>query len=129
MTTASDVVGTGLVAGFGCSSDAPAEAVLELLAEALDGRVPDLVATLDRRAGLARQLGLPTRTYAADELAAVKVPHPSSAVATAVGTASVAEAAALLAAGPGAELVVPKRKSAVATVAVASSIQRRASSN
>jgi cobalt-precorrin 5A hydrolase/precorrin-3B C17-methyltransferase len=40
-------------------------------------------------------------------------------VRAAVGTASVAEAAALLAAGEGAELVVPKHRSAMATVAVA----------
>jgi cobalt-precorrin 5A hydrolase / precorrin-3B C17-methyltransferase len=40
-------------------------------------------------------------------------------VAAAVGTPSVAEAAALVAAGPDAELVVPKQRSATATVAVA----------
>jgi cobalt-precorrin 5A hydrolase/precorrin-3B C17-methyltransferase len=49
----------------------------------------------------------------------VDVPHPSAAVAAAVGTPSVAEAAALLAAGPDARLVVAKQTSAGATVAVA----------
>ena len=47
------------------------------------------------------------------------VPHPSQAVADAVGTPSVAEAAALLGAGPGARLVVAKRKSSTVTAAVA----------
>jgi cobalt-precorrin 5A hydrolase/precorrin-3B C17-methyltransferase len=47
------------------------------------------------------------------------VPTPSAVVADAVGTPSVAEAAALLAAGPDAELVVPKQANGVATVAIA----------
>nr|MDP9006365.1 precorrin-3B C(17)-methyltransferase [Actinomycetota bacterium] len=64
-------------------------------------------------------LGLPVRGYAADELAAVEVPNPSRLVADAVGTPSVCEAAALLAAGEDAELVVAKRTSTTATVAVA----------
>lgn len=52
-------------------------------------------------------------------LAAVDVPDPSPAVAAAVGTPSVAEAAALLAAGPGARLVVGKQRGSTATAAVA----------
>ncbi|WP_063770607.1 precorrin-3B C(17)-methyltransferase, partial [Streptacidiphilus carbonis] len=58
-------------------------------------------------------------------LAAVPVPNPSPAPQAAVGTPSVAEAAALLSGGQGAELLVPKRKSApegraaMATVAIA----------
>lgn len=52
-------------------------------------------------------------------LATVGVPTPSDPVADAVGTPSVAEAAALLAAGPGARLVVPKHKGLAATAAVA----------
>ena len=47
------------------------------------------------------------------------MPTPSAVVADAVGTPSVAEAAALLGAGPGAELIVHKQANAVATVAVA----------
>jgi nicotinate-nucleotide--dimethylbenzimidazole phosphoribosyltransferase len=47
------------------------------------------------------------------------VPNPSPAVADQTGTPSVAEAAALLAAGAGGELVLAKRRSAHATVAVA----------
>ena len=53
------------------------------------------------------------RTFAAAALAGVvasgRVPNPSEVVAAAVGTPSVAEAAALLAAGPGAGLVAAKR--------------------
>lgn len=67
----------------------------------------------------AAHFGVPLRTFAAPVLAAVPVPNPSHAPLAAVGTPSVAEAAALHAAGPGAELAVEKRKSAMATVAVA----------
>ncbi|MDQ2726234.1 MAG: precorrin-3B C(17)-methyltransferase, partial [Actinomycetota bacterium] len=59
------------------------------------------------------------RSFTAAQLASVQVPNPSEVVAAEVGTASVAEAAALLAAGPGADLVVTKRKGGTATVAVA----------
>jgi cobalt-precorrin 5A hydrolase/precorrin-3B C17-methyltransferase len=51
---------------------------------------------------------VPLVTYSAEELAAVEVPNPSGAPLAAVGTPSVAEAAALLRGG---ELLVPKRKS------------------
>ncbi|MFN2505715.1 MAG: precorrin-3B C(17)-methyltransferase, partial [Acidimicrobiales bacterium] len=64
-------------------------------------------------------LGRPVRTFTAGALAQVAVPSPSAVVAAAVGTPSVAEAAALLAAGPEAHLVVTKRASAHATVAIA----------
>jgi cobalt-precorrin 5A hydrolase/precorrin-3B C17-methyltransferase len=58
-------------------------------------------------------------TFPALLLGAVDVPSPSDAVAAAVHTPSVAEAAALLAAGPGATLVVTKTKGPTATAAVA----------
>jgi cobalt-precorrin 5A hydrolase/precorrin-3B C17-methyltransferase len=119
VTTASDSVGTGLVAGVGCSTDASVGDVFDLLVETLDGRVPDIVATVDRRRELVRRLGLPVVSFTPEELAGIDVPNPSAAVQNAVGTPSVAEAAALSAAGAGADLVTPKRKSAVATVAVA----------
>jgi cobalt-precorrin 5A hydrolase/precorrin-3B C17-methyltransferase len=115
-----------LVAGVGASTGAPAEAVSELLDAALDraglarASIAE-VATLDRKTtepGL-QALGLPLRGFAAEALRAVPVPTPSAVVADAVGTPSVAEAAALLSAGPGAELVVPKQANAVATVAIA----------
>ena len=115
-----------LVAGIGTSTGAPPGDVAELLASALDdaglARASlSEVATIDRRRDEPAivELGLVVRCFTAEQLARVAVPTPSPRVAGAVGTPSVAEAAALLGAGPEAELVVPKHKSGVATVAVA----------
>lgn len=113
-----------LVAGVGASSNAAADAAAVLLDTALAGLARESlaeVATIDRRAGdpVVTSLGLPVRAFTAEALAAVEVPTPSEVVRAAVGTASVAEAAALLAAGPGAELVVAKLAGREATVAIA----------
>ncbi len=116
-----------LVVGVGCSRGATAEEILDLVDAALAGAAlaPASVAALasvDAKrdepglAAAARARGWPLRFHPAAELAAVPVPNPSDAAARAVGTPSVAEAAAL--AGGRAELVVPKRKAARATVAV-----------
>ncbi|MGE0211246.1 MAG: precorrin-3B C(17)-methyltransferase [Parvibaculaceae bacterium] len=61
------------------------------------------------------------RFFPADELNAVtgRVKNPSEIVRREVGTPSVAEAAALCAAGPDGELIVEKTKSARATCAIA----------
>lgn len=74
----------------------------------------------------AEAVGAPVWAYPAARLAAVRVPCPSPTVASAVGTPSVAEAAALLAAGAGGRLLVAKRSSvperpgpAAATCAIA----------
>jgi cobalt-precorrin 5A hydrolase/precorrin-3B C17-methyltransferase len=73
------------------------------------------IATADRKAdepallALAQQHGWPLRCFRAEELSTVPVPNPSTVVAAELGTASVAEAAALLAAGPGATLLLEKR--------------------
>ncbi|MFI1565756.1 precorrin-3B C(17)-methyltransferase [Streptomyces sp. NPDC020490] len=115
-----------LVVGVGASKGAPAEEVLGLVEEALreaglSARSVAELATVDAKAGepgivaAAGRLGVPLVTYPAGELAAVDVPNPSAAPLAAVGTPSVAEAAALLGGG---ELLVPKRKSAMATCAV-----------
>jgi cobalt-precorrin 5A hydrolase/precorrin-3B C17-methyltransferase len=72
------------------------------------------VATVDRKAdepalvALAQARGWPLRCFPAAQLAPIVVPHPSEVVARELGTASVAEASALLAAGGGAELLVEK---------------------
>ena len=115
-----------LVVGVGCSTGAGAEEVRSLVdtavAEAgLAAASVGAVATIDRRAThpAVSDLGLPVRAFSAADLAGVEVPNPSPVVAEAVGTPSVAEAAALLAAGRDASLVVTKRASAAATVAVA----------
>ncbi|MEU1182778.1 precorrin-3B C(17)-methyltransferase [Streptomyces sp. NPDC005820] len=119
-----------LVVGVGASRGAPAEEVLEViggtLREAgLSPRSVASLATVDAKAeepGIleaAARLGVPVVTYSAEDLAAVAVPNPSDAPLAAVGTPSVAEAAALR---EGGELLVPKRKSggspAMATCAV-----------
>ncbi|MEW2156488.1 precorrin-3B C(17)-methyltransferase [Streptomyces sp. NPDC007189] len=115
-----------LVVGVGASKGAPAEEILGLIEESLAqaGLSPKSVAelaTVDAKAeeegivAAAGRLGVPLVTYGAGELAAVAVPNPSAAPLAAVGTPSVAEAAALLRGG---ELLVPKRKSAMATCAV-----------
>ncbi|MDQ1438696.1 MAG: cobalt-precorrin hydrolase / cobalt-factor methyltransferase / precorrin-3B [Acidimicrobiaceae bacterium] len=124
ITTASEVgysLGHGLVVGVGCSTHAAAHDVQAVVDQALAGRRADAVATIDRRAEhpAVLALGLPVHAFTAEQLAAVDVPSPSDAVLDAVGTPSVAEAAALLAAGPGAALVTPKHKNATATAAVA----------
>ncbi|MGH4027371.1 precorrin-3B C(17)-methyltransferase [Actinomycetota bacterium Odt1-20B] len=109
-----------LTVGVGASKGAPVGEVLGLVRESLrDAGLSEksvgFLATVDAKAeepgivGAAEELGVPLRTYGAEELAAVDVPHPSDAPLAAVGTPSVAEAAALVGGG---ELLVPKRKSA-----------------
>jgi cobalamin biosynthesis protein CbiG len=120
---------TALVVGAGCSRGCPASELLELIDAVLDeaGATPGAVralATVDRRAdepgmvAAARHHGWPLVSHPAPALRAVVVPTPSAVVAAHVGTPSVAEAAALLSAGAGA-LLVPKRRSARATCALA----------
>ncbi|MGW5209679.1 precorrin-3B C(17)-methyltransferase [Streptomyces sp. NPDC004051] len=108
-----------LVVGVGASKGAPVEEVLALVEGAL--REAGLsaaslaeLATVDAKSeepGIveaARRLGVPLVAHPAGELARVEVPNPSDAPLAAVGTPSVAEAAALVRGG---ELLVPKRKS------------------
>lgn len=119
-----------LVVGIGASSDAPAEALADLVTAALAEAdlAPEsvgAVATLDRKraepaiVAAAAHFGVRLLDFGADVLAGIPVPSPSETVRAAVGTPSVCEAAALAAAGSGAELVVTKQRSATATVAVA----------
>jgi len=129
-----------LAVGVGASRGVSADELLDAVEQALAGAelAPGSVAvlaTVDAKAGepglleAADRLGVPVRTYPAEALSAVPVPNPSAAPRAAVGTPSVAEAAALLAAGApegGAGLLVPKTRSvprnggaAMATVAVA----------
>ncbi|MEV0118279.1 precorrin-3B C(17)-methyltransferase [Streptomyces sp. NPDC050844] len=109
-----------LVVGVGASKGAPVEEVLGLVQDTLRDAGLSVasvasLATVDAKADepgiveAAARLGVPVVTYAADELASVDVPNPSDAPLAAVGTPSVAEAAALRGGG---ELLVPKRKSA-----------------
>ncbi len=117
-------------AGVGASRGAPAEEVAELLEDALReaGLAPQSVAAIgtislkaDEAAinALAREMNVPLRLFEAEELATVDVPSPSSVVLAETGSPSVAEASALLLAGEDGRLVLPKRKSANATCALA----------
>ncbi|MFI2631244.1 precorrin-3B C(17)-methyltransferase [Streptomyces collinus] len=122
-----------LVVGVGASKGAPVEEVLGLVRDALReaglsvASVAEL-ATVDAKAeeaGIveaARRLGVPLVTYSAGELAGIDVPNPSDAPLAAVGTPSVAEAAALVGGG---ELLVPKRKSAASPAMATCAVVRR----
>lgn len=128
-----------LVVGVGASKGAPVDEVLGLVESAVRDAGLSLaslaeLATVEAKSdepgivGAASRLGVPLVTYSAEELAAVEVPNPSDAPLAAVGTPSVAEAAALLGGG---ELLVPKRKSeradgqpAMATCAVVRRVAR-----
>ncbi|HEU5157812.1 MAG TPA: precorrin-3B C(17)-methyltransferase [Streptosporangiaceae bacterium] len=121
------VVGVGSARGVAADEvDALIDAALA--AAGLHPRSVRCLATVDRKADergiveAAARRAVPLETFPADLLAAVDVPNPSEIVRAEVGTPSVAEAAALHAAGShgrGAELIVEKRTSAHATVAVA----------
>ncbi|OKJ90157.1 precorrin-3B C(17)-methyltransferase [Streptomyces sp. CB02400] len=122
-----------LVVGVGASKGAPVDEVLGLVEDTLReaglsaASVAEL-ATVDAKAGeegiveAARLFGVPLVTYAAGKLARVEVPNPSDAPLAAVGTPSVAEAAALVGGG---ELLVPKRKSAALPAMVTCAVVRR----
>ncbi|MDP9396682.1 MAG: precorrin-3B C(17)-methyltransferase [Actinomycetota bacterium] len=116
-----------LVVGVGASRGVTADEVLALVDETLraaglSAASVTALATVDVKADeagiveAARRRGWPLGTHPAQQLAALAVPNPSEVVRAEVGTPSVAEAAALAGAD---ELVVPKQKSAMATVAVA----------
>jgi cobalt-precorrin 5A hydrolase/precorrin-3B C17-methyltransferase len=127
-----------LVVGVGASRGAPADEIDALITAALaeTGLAAESVralATIDVKTdepgivAVATRRGWPVVAYPAAELAGVAVPNPSEVVRAAVGTPSVAEAAALKAtreAGRRGELVAPKRASAMATVAVARLVPR-----
>jgi cobalamin biosynthesis protein CbiG len=109
--------------GIGAATGVTAEEVLAAVDAVLPPGADDVrLATLDRRtaepglAAAATRRGWPLTGFPAAALAGVVVPTPSARVASAVGTASVAEAAALLGGGA---LVVPKTVHGRVTVAVA----------
>lgn len=108
--------------GIGCDRGTPAATVAQCIAEALDacGATPTdvrAVASIDLKAdeaGLieaARARGWTVHFYPAAVLATVPVPNPSETVRKYTGTPSVAEAAALLAAGADmSQLLIEKHK-------------------
>ncbi|MCB1882728.1 MAG: precorrin-3B C(17)-methyltransferase [Geminicoccaceae bacterium] len=118
--------------GAGSERFCPPDELADLADRALEeaGVAPGavaVVASLDLKAaepaihGLAERYGVPARFLDAATLRAEepRLVTPSEAVRAEVGVAGVAEAAALAAAGPGGRLLLPKRKSRGATVALA----------
>jgi len=105
--------------GMGCERGTSLAVLQQLLKQTLaahglaEAAVAGL-ASIDRKGdeeallALAAEHHWPLRLYGAAALAAVTVPNPSEVVRKDMGTASVAEAASLLAAGPQGKLLVPK---------------------
>jgi cobalt-precorrin 5A hydrolase len=117
-----------LVAGIGCHKGTPAAELLDFIKLTFEQAGLSLLslkalATIEAKKaepGLqqaARSLGVEFLWFTAADLEAVPVPNPSPRVARHLGVMSVSEAAALKAGGV--ELIVPKRKGANATLAVA----------
>ncbi|WP_428512660.1 cobalamin biosynthesis protein [Roseovarius sp.] len=99
-----------IVAGMGFTTRATRESFRDALART--GGTPDALATArdkaDQLAPFARELGLPLHAVPPEELARQATQTVSAASLRARGTGSVAEAAALAAAGPGATLLAPR---------------------
>jgi len=116
------------VAGLGFRSSATTASLADALQRA-GGRV-DLVATAESKAAapvfraFAQGLGLAARGIAPESLAGMTTLTHSRVVAERFGVGSLAEAAALAAAGPGGRLVGPRAVSAdgLATAAIAERI-------
>ncbi|MGX1811390.1 cobalamin biosynthesis protein [Nocardia sp. NPDC055321] len=117
-----------LAIGIGMRPGSSAESILTAVRDAAAGAPVACLATVDRRAAepgliaVAAQLGVRIIAYTPTQLTDVAVPNPSDRTAMALGTASVCEAAALLAARS-AELRIRKRK--VAGITVAAAVMRR----
>lgn len=100
-----------IVAGFGCRSEADADALRAALAAATPPILSALATLTPKQtqlAPLAQALGLPLILIDPDRVAGVATPTRSPASLAAYGTGSVAEAVALLAAGPTAHLLAPR---------------------
>jgi cobalt-precorrin 5A hydrolase len=117
---------------MGCEKGAPVDDLLALAARAMDqaGVTPGALlalASIDGRIGepallaVAAHYDLPIRFYDAPSLEreTPRLKNPSELVFARVGCHGVAEAAALAAAGPRSQLILPKIKSAFATAAIA----------
>ena len=101
-----------IVAGFGCRTGASADAFAAALAATGVARVDRFAVPTDRAALLtafARERGVPLVAVPLDELANTATPTRSTTSLAARGTGSVAEAAALVAAGTGARVAVTRR--------------------
>ena len=118
--------GPVIVAGFGFRASASAESLTQALDRAGPARVAALATADDKAAtaafrNFAQAQALPVHAVDADTLARQETATRSAASIAARGTGSLAEAAALAAAGPGARLIAPRVVSAdgLATCALA----------
>lgn len=100
-----------IVAGFGFRAGATEASIRDAFVLASAGRAVGLLASVADKAeapclrAFARALGVPLRAVPADQLYGIATMTASGMVRAARGTGSVAEAAALVAAGPGAALL------------------------
>jgi cobalt-precorrin 5A hydrolase len=107
-----------IVAGFGFRQAASLESLLDALDKARGAQVPTRLATAEDKAAaaaflaLSARLGLPIHAIAPDALAQAETLTRSARVRALRGSGSLAEAAALVAAGPGASLLGPRAVSA-----------------
>ncbi|MGH6853872.1 MAG: precorrin-3B C(17)-methyltransferase [Aestuariivirga sp.] len=121
-----------LAIGVGCERNTPPEDVVSLVEDVMakNNLSPASIACMasidvksDEAAihAAARRFNVPARFFSASELnaEAPRLKNPSNIVAKEVGTPGVAEAAALAAAGPEAELLIEKTKSQRATCSIA----------
>ncbi|MGD0960185.1 MAG: cobalamin biosynthesis protein [Methylomonas sp.] len=111
-----------VIAGIGCDRDVSLKTLQEALTQALTACALDIsriagLASIDKKQDepalrlLAAENGWPLYFYPAEALAQVPAPNPSAVVLKYMGTPTVAEAAALLAAHAGIEdLLVEKYK-------------------
>ncbi len=121
-----------LAVGIGCARGCPPDELVTLVRQALaeanlaEGSVA-VVASLDLKAdepamkAVAEALNAPFRVYSAAELETEtpRLANPSDVVFAEVGCHGVSEGAALACVGPAGRLLVEKRKTANATVAIA----------
>jgi cobalt-precorrin 5A hydrolase len=117
-----------LVLGVGCNRGTEAAEILELIRSNFQREGLSLLSirslsSVDLKAdeaGLleaAKKLGRPVRFFSRDEIENIATPNPSDIVANHIGVKSVCEATALRSAESGV-LVIPKQKTANATLAV-----------
>jgi len=120
-----------IVAGLGFRTSCTADELVALIrsvgqaagAEIGALAAPDFKLGASALSGAASSLALEIRPVSRDALVAVQplCPSRSAAALASIGVASVAEACALAAAGPGARLLGPRTSSSAATCALAAS--------
>ena len=116
-----------IVAGFGFRQAATVDSLLDALGKARGTQTPARLATAEDKAlapvfqALSARLGLPIDAVPPEALVRTETPTRSARVRALRGSGSLAEAAALVAAGPGASLLGPRAVSAdrMATCALA----------